>query len=127
MTYRCTRAETIGDCPHSHDWQGAGADRRAYMRRDHPRHDRAYCDAHRLPGHVCNQPHARATFTPELDELSPIAADTFRLDGAQYPSGAPFDELVDLAATPDPDAPPCEFCGGGLRHFPECPAVTQRR
>jgi hypothetical protein len=31
-----------------------------------------------------------------------------------------YDKLVELASTPDPDAPPCEYCGGGLAHYPEC-------
>lgn len=26
---------------------------------------------------------------------------------------------------PDPDAPPCEACGGGLAHFPECPEARR--
>lgn len=32
----------------------------------------------------------------------------------------------DLAATPDPDSAPCPLCGGGLRHFPECPVMAGR-
>jgi hypothetical protein len=28
---------------------------------------------------------------------------------------------IGRASTPDPDGPPCEFCGGGLGHYPECP------
>lgn len=31
-----------------------------------------------------------------------------------------YQQQVDKAATPDPDAPPCAECGGGLAHFPEC-------
>jgi hypothetical protein len=30
------------------------------------------------------------------------------------------------ASTPDPDAPSCEHCGGGLAHFPECVIVQGR-
>lgn len=25
-----------------------------------------------------------------------------------------------LASSPDPDSAPCEYCGGGLAHYPEC-------
>lgn len=32
---------------------------------------------------------------------------------------------IEQASTPDPDAPPCEFCKGGLAHYPECPVVQR--
>ena len=28
------------------------------------------------------------------------------------------------ASTPDPDSGFCQFCGGGLAHYPECPEWT---
>lgn len=37
----------------------------------------------------------------------------------------PYEKQTWLASTPDPDAPPCEFCGGGLAHFPECGEVAE--
>lgn len=39
---------------------------------------------------------------------------------------APYEAEVLLASTPDPDAPDCAECGGGLAHYPECSVVTQR-
>jgi hypothetical protein len=32
-------------------------------------------------------------------------------------------DCEELASTPDPEAPPCEYCGGGLAHYPECPEM----
>jgi hypothetical protein len=29
------------------------------------------------------------------------------------------------ASTPDPDSRPCDQCGGGLDHYPECPISTR--
>lgn len=29
-------------------------------------------------------------------------------------------DMFDKASTPDPDSPPCDECGGGLAHYPEC-------
>lgn len=34
---------------------------------------------------------------------------------------------VDRASTPDPDAPPCTECGGGLAHYPECALMLAER
>lgn len=36
---------------------------------------------------------------------------------------ARIDDYSIMASTPDPDAPPCEECGGGLAHYPECSAT----
>jgi hypothetical protein len=33
-------------------------------------------------------------------------------------------EVLDRASTPDPDAPDCELCGGGLAHYPECGSTS---
>lgn len=34
-------------------------------------------------------------------------------------------DQIEKASTPDPDAPPCASCGGGLAHFPECPEIAR--
>ena len=46
-------------------------------------------------------------------------------DGMQYVMRGDcarcYECIVKRASTPDPDSPPCEFCGGGMDHYPECP------
>lgn len=36
-----------------------------------------------------------------------------------------LNDRIRAAHTPDPDSPPCEDCGGGLAHFPECPSARR--
>lgn len=57
-----------------------------------------------------------------LDQLleAIVAARTNALNRAADRGQVRLDELVERASMPDPDAPDCDECGGGLAHFPEC-------
>jgi hypothetical protein len=55
----------------------------------------------------CGDWHARD------DQRCPIVNGTIEAEDTQ----------ISLAATPDPDGPPCTYCGGGMAHFPECPEI----